>query len=54
MEHKLDCSHVLAEITNRALTDEEVVKQIPIEAIVQAVRAHGFAGELRKTVITTI
>lgn len=54
MEHKLDCPHVLAEVAYRALADEEVVKQIPIETIVQAVRTHGFAGELRKTVIATI
>lgn len=54
MARKDLCPDYAAVKTSLVLEDDEVSQLVPVELLLKALRAHGYSGELRKSVTVTI
>lgn len=49
-----ECPEVMAEITSNALADVEVIPKISVDLLAEALRFHGYTGQLTHTYVKTI
>lgn len=54
MASKDMCPKYAAFKTSLVLKDDNTARLVPVDLLLKALRAHGYAGELRKTVTVTI
>lgn len=54
MEGKDMCPEYSAFKTSLILEDNETASLVPVDVLLKALRAHGYSGELRKSVTVTI
>lgn len=54
MESKSMCPDYAAFKASLVLEDDTTAQLVPVDLLLKALRAHGYAGELRKAITVTI